>query len=134
VFTPRKVRTRVTCRAGQLEGCFAPLSGTVFEGYEIHMGRTLREAGAQAFCTLPDGQEDGAVCGCVMGSYVHGLLDSALGGALAGLLLRRRGLDPAELPALDETARKQREYDKLADALRASLDMKQIYRIIEGEA
>ena len=59
------------------------------------MGRTKTE-NAQPFCRLPDGSGDGAVCGLVFGTYLHGLFDSGeLTAALADWLLTRKGLDPA---------------------------------------
>ena len=36
--------------------------------------------------------------------------------------------------ALDTHAYKEQQYDKLADAVRKSLDMEWIYRIMEGKA
>ena len=77
-------------------------------------------------------REDGAVQGNVFGTYLHGVLDSGeLLGRLWEGLARRKGLDPGEAPAFDPVRRREAEYDKLADALRRSLDMDLIYRILE---
>lgn len=56
-----------------------PASGAVFEGYEIHVGRTHREAGAASWLRYDDGTAEGAVSadGLVAGCYVHGLFDCA---------------------------------------------------------
>lgn len=51
--------------------------GDVCHGYEIHMGQTHRDPGAEPLCVLQDGQEDGCrVSDRVMGSYIHGILDN----------------------------------------------------------
>ncbi len=131
VFEPAKVRTRITGTVRPLTGVFEALSGCRLTGYEIHMGRTTL-AGTEAvpFSDLTDGKADGAVSGHVMGSYLHGLFDGELGRALISLLLRRKGLDDAipETGSFDEF--KNSQYDLLADALRQSLDMAAVYRIL----
>jgi adenosylcobyric acid synthase len=137
VFQGEKTRTRMS--GGVLAGpdCFSALSGAPVEGYEIHMGTTTLEEGAAPFCRIAplDGgepREDGAVRGNIWGTYLHGVLDS--GELLSRLwegLARRKGLDPGEKVDFDPVRRREREYDKLADALRQSLDMDLIYRILE---
>ncbi|MDO4357233.1 MAG: cobyric acid synthase [Clostridia bacterium] len=123
VFSADKARTR-----RQATVAAAPFSGVRVDGYEIHMGRTVRD-GAQPFCRFDGGGEDGAACGNVYGTYLHGLFDTGeLTGALADALLRRRGLDPQEVRVENHSDYKQRQYDLLADAVRANLDMAAIYR------
>ena len=138
VFHPKKMTTQACGTVGSLSGMFAELSGTAVEGYEIHMGDTARAAGAQPFCTLirADGTEvlDGCQAENAYGTYLHGVFDApgiALG--LAQALAVRKGmtLDDA---VLDTAQIKEREYDRLADTVRQSLDMELIYRILEGKA
>lgn len=52
--------------------------GAATEGYEMHMGQTLR-GDAAPFARLDDGRADGAIAanGIVMGSYLHGLFASS---------------------------------------------------------
>ena len=50
--------------------------------------------------------------------------------AVVGALMAAKGLDPADVRAVDMDEHKQQEYDKLADALRNSLDMDLIYKIL----
>ena len=124
-FLPQKTRTRKRAAA-----C-APFSGAELEGYEIHMGETER-SGAAPFCLFPDGAPEGAVRGNVFGTYLHGLFDTGqLTGQLASFLARRRGLALEELTLESRAAYQQRQYDLLADAVRASLDMDAIYRAME---
>ena len=126
VFTPRKTRTRT--RAAALAG---PFAGAQLEGYEIHMGRT--EAQGAPFCRLADGREEGCAAGNVFGTYLHGLFDSGEATArLADWLCARRGLDPAGWQPLSHAALQEREFDRLADAVRGALDMAAIYRMMEG--
>ena len=53
---------------------------------------------------------------------------------LVEALYRKKGLDPSQVTTVDLEEHKQREYDKLAQAMRQSLDMDQIYRILEEGA
>jgi adenosylcobyric acid synthase len=124
-FGGDKVRTRVSGRVNRLEGLFACLEGATFEGYEIHMGTT--ESTAPAFNQLDnDGVEsaDGAVMGNILGTYVHGVFDSGtIIDRLARAFLTRKGLSPDLVASPDIRAYKEEQYDKLAAALRQSLDM-----------
>ena len=49
---------------------------------------------------------------------------------LIAVLLQKKGYDPETVQAVDWKSYKEEQYDKLADIVRASLDMKEIYRII----
>ena len=125
-FSPQKARTRRTAVA-----C-APFAGAALEGYEIHMGRTWREEGTAPFCLLEGGTSDGAVRGAVFGTYLHGLFETgALTGRLAEYLAARRGLTLGEAPVEGRAAFKERQYDLLADTVRAHLDLDAVYRAME---
>ena len=130
VFAKEKVRTRVSGQTLSLDGGFAPLSRTGFEGYEIHMGRTTIDGSADPFAILSNGVEDGAVSGNIFGSYLHGLFDGAVGLTLIQLMLSRKGIEDNEMEHISTDQYKDRQYGILADALRESLDMEQIYRIV----
>lgn len=135
VFRRRKTLCRVSGTVRQLYGVFSALSGAPFTEYEIHAGRTKLGHGAEPFAEMDGARLDGAVSGNVMGSYVHGLFDGELGARLLQLLLLRKGLD-AEADALtfsDSAAYRERQFDLLADALRAHLDMERVYRILNRE-
>ncbi|MEG0764756.1 MAG: cobyric acid synthase [Pseudoflavonifractor sp.] len=137
VFYSEKTRTRVEGQFLAPEGIFAPMVGTDFEGYEIHMGRTaLPEGKALVRFETLEGKacEDGLACGNIWGSYVHGMFDRApCALALVNCLRQAKGLEPGEA-TMDWAAYQNLQYDKLAEGMRAALDMKEIYRILEGEA
>jgi cobyric acid synthase len=96
----------------------------------------------EVFASLGDSQEkDGAVCGGVLGTYLHGIFDEPeLRSALVNLLSERKngargaGTKAAANPAADapESARRmqERQLDLLADVLRESLDWELIYGAI----
>ena len=135
VFQGEKTRTRVTGAFRAPEGIFRSLAGVAFEGYEIHMGRTESGAAPLAEFTTQTGERrsDGLSAGNVWGCYVHGIFDKAeAAAALVNALLEAKGLEPGAA-SVDWQAYAQLQYDKLAEGLRASLDMEQIYRILNGE-
>jgi len=102
VFLPEKRRTQV--RNGEVEG------------YEIHMGRT---AGPSAK-------------GHVFGTYLHGLFDTgAATEQLADWLLSRKGLPPARFRPKSHRDYQEEQFDRLAEAVRNSLNMEKIYEIME---
>ncbi len=64
-----------------------------------------------------------------MGTYLHGLFENAaLRRALVGWLVARRGLPPMQWEEI--AGRREAGYDRLAAALRASLDLPALRRII----
>lgn len=99
------------------------------EGYEIHMGRTEALAAVESLVSLDDGTTEGAYKNekC-WGSYMHGILDNQV--VINHLLKQYTG---EAVDGLSYKQFKEREYDRLADHLRAHLDMDTIYRIIHGE-
>ena len=48
-------------------------------------------------------------------------------------MARRKGLAPEALGRFDPAAYKEQQYDRLADAVRAGLDMNLVYRILNRE-
>ena len=129
VFTEDKIRTRrrAVCETG-------PFAGAALTGYEIHMGHTDTN-GAEPFCRFADGTADGAVCGTIFGTYLHGLFDSGeLVERLAQFLAARKGITIPEVHIETRAAYRDRQYDLLAAAVRESLDMRRIYEIMEEYA
>jgi adenosylcobyric acid synthase len=99
-----------------------------FSGYEIHMGETLYENGAEPFAQILRENEttpiaDGAIArsGRVFGTYVHGLFDDdAFRHGFLDSVREACGLAPArDYSNADREAR----INRWADHLRESLDM-----------
>ncbi|MGN0692491.1 MAG: cobyric acid synthase [Oscillospiraceae bacterium] len=127
VFRTEKTRTRITgVITAQCED-FPELNGANAEGYEIHMGETL--SNEKPLLKLSDGRTDGAYKKGIYGSYLHGIFDSAeVSHAVINELFRRKGLSAGEPVSRREY--KERQYDILADAVRKSLDMEMIRKML----
>ena len=104
-------------------------------GYEIHIGETAYQPGAEPFAHLrragsPMAQQDGCLnaAGTVFGTYLHGLFDrDETRHALLNAARAFFGLDPAwELHPWE--AARSRELDRLADHVERSLDMPELFR------
>ncbi|MEG0853893.1 MAG: cobyric acid synthase [Angelakisella sp.] len=135
VFAKEKTRTQVTGRVEALTGFFAPLSGCSVAGYEIHMGQTHGGSAFAHLDTPSEGRADGAVCGNVLGSYLHGLFDEgSFAQSLIDLLLGRKGISGQAVCNISFAQHKEQQYDALAAALRSSLDMQAVYRILNEGA
>ncbi|HHW30120.1 MAG TPA: cobyric acid synthase [Clostridiaceae bacterium] len=133
VFEKEKTRTRVRGTFKYAGGIFSELNGKSFEGYEIHMGITKAD-GFLSMLKCMDGSEktDGLCQGNVYGTYVHGIFDSEeVLKTIIKALYNKKGLKYNEILSYDAKTHKEREYDKLADELRKSLDIKYIYKVIE---
>ena len=149
-FEPEKTLTRVSA---VLSG--GPLSGARAEGYEIHMGAT--EVRGEPFSILSGGAPEGCRNGNVSGTYLHGLFDSdEVTERLAAWLLKRKrdaaggaesaaedAAEPEHAGEAENAARperreraeswkeyRERQYDTLAAAVRAALDMEKIRGIL----
>ena len=128
-FSPGKLTRQVRASACGAPGWDFGEEPHLFSGYEIHAGRTELGKGAAAW--LLAGEEPVGACspeGNVLGAYLHGLFDD---GALAGALARRLGLESGRQE--DYAAFRERELARGAAAVRGSLDMDEIYRIMRGE-
>ena len=126
VFAPEKTRTNR--KAVTASG---PLGGAALEVYEIHMGATETEGAP--FAILEDGRPDGCQRGNVFGTYLHGLFDTGeLTARLAEYLCRRKGLAAEAVAPLSHRAYQETQYDRLAEGVRHSIDLPEIYRILEA--
>lgn len=97
------------------------------QGYEIHMGVTSRldEGSESKFLTRLDNQagEGYQLNEYTWGSYLHGVLDNQV---VVNDLLARFTSTERNKP-FDYQAFKEKQYDKLADFLRAHIDLDYIY-------
>ncbi len=124
-FTPQKSRTRVQ---GTVQA--APFEGIRLDSYEIHMG--VSQVHGDPFCALDGGSFAGCHAGNVYGTYLHGLFDTgSLAEALIRHLAERKGLDPGKIEVIPHETYVQQQYDKLAEGVRAALDMEKIYEIMD---
>ena len=97
------------------------------------MGVTENLGGCQELVRLEDGRVDALANedGSVMGSYLHGILDTdVFAEEMIRRLMKEKGME-LENWHFDLEAHKEQEYDKLADLVRSSFDMKKIYEILE---
>ena len=122
LFRGEKVQTQTEGIFENIPGLFSCLNSLAYQGYEIHMGRSMERRSA-------------VTCkGNVYGSYIHGIFDApGVAEAILGALCRKKGLDPARLGSFDPKAYKEAQYDKLADAVRSGLDMELVYRVLNRE-
>ncbi len=128
VLAGDKRTEQYTGRFGKTEGVFADLSGIEIEGYEIHMGRTDTLSGFTSGGT-------GTSCGNVYGSYIHGIFDRGeVAETVVKALAERKGIALSGYDAVDHRDFKEKEYDRLADILRQSLDMDRIYAMLREAA
>ncbi len=103
-------------------------------GYEIHMGSTTKDRDVEPFVTLTDGPE--GACnhtGNVLGTYLHGLFDSAaFRDKLLTHLAARKGL-PLEKTGLgrDYWLEKEESYDRLARHFERFVDVAGVLNIME---
>ena len=135
VFSQHKNRTRVQGVFNIIGGSLKGLSGCPVDGYEIHMGETVSSKPVTEIVDSVSGESkhDGCFQGNVYGSYVHGIFDcQATADALVKALAEMKGIDPAQVGKATGKEYKNQQYDLLADALRAHMDMKKIYEIIEA--
>ena len=136
VFAPVKETHRVSGSVSAGTGLLSRSEGASVDGYEIHMGSSLRRGDMAApFCISRAGEElqsDGALSenGRILGTYIHGLFNShALRRAIMEQIAEWKGVT---LPPQSDTGgqlSRDGEYDKLAETVRSNLDMELLYRI-----
>lgn len=122
VFRGEKVQTQTKGVFESVTGMLSGLNGNVYDGYEIHMGRS--------------GERMPALMGAgnVYGSYVHGVFDApGISDTILKALCARKGVDFTSLETQDMHEYKERQNDILADAVRRGLDMDFVYRVLSRE-
>lgn len=121
-YTHQVEKTLSKIESPLLEGC----NGLVVKGYEIHQGVTK---GNEVNLTTEDNlifiaKENS------FGTYIHGIFDNGeFTRTFLNNIRRRKGLAPID-ESFSFTDFKEREYDKLADHLRANLNIEEIYKIL----
>ena len=115
----------------QIKFTLSGSSSDRMEGYEIHMGVTTPVEG-ETVCPL-NRLEDGSMDGCrvdekCMGTYIHGILDNA---SFIDFLLKpyaHQLTEEAEI--FNYQTYKEQQYDKLADHVRAHVNIPLVYQIL----
>ena len=132
-FAAAKTTHQAQAEALPGPGFLALAAGLAVSGYEIHMGHSERVGdGAQPLFKFTHREAlDGAVdaAGRVWGTYLHGVFDNT---AFRRAWLRSLGWSPPERD-VDLAAIRQAEYDRLAAAVRTSLDMAQVRKMVGVE-
>lgn len=118
VLQPEKTTSQCTFHFGQSdERC---------SGYEIHMGETIALQPGEPVVTFSDGRHDGHFRDVrTWGTYLHGILDNQI--VIDSILAPYTSEEGTQY---DYREFKEQQYDKLADLLRANIDMKLIYNSI----
>ncbi len=97
-------------------------------GYEIHMGHTTVRGEVQPLAYLPDGRTDGYFLSSkCWGTYLHGILDN---NAVVDELLADYTSQLSD-QTFDFRQFKDQQYDRLAEVIRANVDMDQIYASLQ---
>ena len=124
VFMGEKRQSQTRGRFRNIGGFFSCLSGAEFSGYEIHMGST--DSGDRPLLDC-----GGAYSGSVYGCYIHGLFDSSqVSERIVRKLYDNKGITYRG-GVVDRSAYKERQYDRLADGVRRSIDTDLLYKIVE---
>ncbi len=122
-----KKRTQINGTFDKVSGILKELSYGSFEGYEIHMGRTIG----------PDERSTDRtslfMTGNSYGTYIHGIFDrSEVANVVLKVLADKNGLKDIHITENNWNTR-DREYDRLSEILREYMDINYIYKIVNGE-
>ena len=115
----------------QIKFTLSGSSSDRMDGYEIHMGVTTPVEG-ETVCPL-NRLEDGSMDGCrvdekCMGTYIHGILDNV---SFIDFLLKPYAHQlTEEAETFNYQAYKEQQYDKLADHVRAHVNIPLVYQIL----
>ncbi|MDR3292044.1 MAG: cobyric acid synthase [Methanobrevibacter sp.] len=102
-------------------------------GYEIHMGVSTNGKSANPLFNInKENYFDGSINknGSVLGTYIHGIFDKPdFREFILNKIRGKKGIEKKE--SKDYENLREKELDKLADIVRTSLDIDEIYRIME---
>lgn len=126
-LTKEKMRTQKNGRITKANGALSKLSGVEYEGYEIHMGNTTCIESLDEFTDSMTGYSKENI----YGSYIHGIFDKKdVLSVVVDYLKERTGLDIISEEVSDYKDIKDREFDRLAEAMRQNLNIPKIYEIL----
>ena len=134
-FVPEKRTAQTTGTIQCGSGWIAALNGMLLDGYEIHSGHNIFGSDCVPWL-MADGQVIG-VCnqeGNIIGTYLHGLFDDGqFFAAFAAHIHEVKGIPVGHTQAQTLEEFREKEFDRIADIVRASVDIATVYRIIRGE-
>jgi adenosylcobyric acid synthase len=139
-FISEKLTSQVTANYIGKDFLNIEFNAINLQGYEIHMGRTefIGNRIQNAFLITNRSQNkveypDGSIgqSGLVMGTYIHGIFDNDdFRRSILNALRIKKGLTPLK-NTINTYAEKQASYNRLANTVRNSLNMKLLYEIME---
>ncbi|MDO5156696.1 MAG: cobyric acid synthase [Eubacteriales bacterium] len=134
VIQEEKLRRQVKGHFQHVCGVLECLSGKEYEGYELHMGKTTGQQ-VQSLLTVEQDKTtysyDGAQTNHIYGTYVHGIFDKGnIANEIVAALASKKGIDWTAKGNSDYKTFKETQYDKLADIVRAHMDMEAVYEML----
>ena len=132
IMLKEKVTKQITCKIIKHDGIFTGNYNDIIDGYEIHMGETSKKSDGENFLDVSD-RVISLVKNNVFGTYIHGFFDNTeFTKKILNNIQKQKGSSIIG-EVLDYKEFKDKEYDKLADIVRKSVDMEKIYQILEGK-
>ena len=133
VMQPDKVTRQVSLEIDtSVSAIFAELENKTVKGYEIHMGKTTGNVEKIAFA-YNENQVSGVVKENVIGTYIHGIFDNCnFTDAILNKIRKQKNLAPGFSGQSFEDYRNS-QFDILEQTVRDNVDVKAVYRILEGE-
>lgn len=138
-FDTQKITTQVQGKVLADHGLLAGCRDFDFYGYEIHMGTTEISQGScePLLITERFGKQtevaDGLLAenGRILGTYIHGIFDAdQLRRQILNNVRKQKGWEEITTSATNYHAEKEKAFNELADIVRASFDMDQVYKIM----
>lgn len=131
VFETEKKRTQIAGIINGIQGDLTELSGLNYSGYEIHMGQSYA-------LDYKQNHRKEVISNTIThhnntyGTYVHGIFDDGtIANSIIQQLCDKKGISIDTMEAFDHHEYKEMQFDKLAQIVRDTLDMKHIYQMIE---
>jgi adenosylcobyric acid synthase len=107
--------------------------GEPVTGYEIHNGQVELLGGDPLFTDPSGAPLDGCRAGAVWGTIWHGALESdGFRRAYLSQIAEQCGVRFAPDPTVSFAAEREKQLDRLGDAVEEYLDTEQLWRLIEG--
>lgn len=125
-FGKEKTRKQISGNLQGIQGVLSTMNGLTYKGYEIHMGQSnFSEKHKHEESIILNHNHS-------YGTYIHGIFDEGdISNAIISGLCDKKGITLEKVQSVDSQEYKEIQFNKLADIVRKTLDMQEIYRIIE---